>query len=160
MSGKISRSDGSPRRGSLEARIRTPQGEWPRVRGILETTPPLRHQLAGLLRPLTREGRRLRPGYFLALEPQRIALAPRSARVGEKMKRHAVRAAIALLWPIGRAWNACQLWRAGLDRKAALAWWREIDAHRGDRRSDAPSTPSGAPFAAPAAPTLEAGMHA
>jgi len=115
------------------------------------TTPSLWSQLAILLRPLSKAGRKTRPLWFLATRqcPWDIATAPPGSPFAERMKRHCVRSANALLWPIARLLSALMLAREGIDRPVALACWREIDARGCANRSGGFPTSSSVPFSPP-----------
>lgn len=93
-----------------------------------DTTPSLRRQLRVPLYPLTRAGRRTRPGWYLAARHPEISAAPSSASPAEKMKRHIVMAAICLWWPIARLLTVFFLWRDGIHPRSSRVWYRALDA--------------------------------
>lgn len=85
---------------------------------------------ARLLRPLSREGRRSAPLWYLAVRPTLLNKAPTGAPWTERMARHCESAATALFWPIGRALTVWLLWLDPPCPCSVRGWWAANKAAR------------------------------
>lgn len=95
--------------------------------------PPLSWRLAMTLRPLTKEGRRCNPLWYLTTRPHRIRQAPPGSPLGEKVRRRCEYAANVLWWPIARVLTLFFLWRDGLDHRVMTPYFAARGVATGDR---------------------------
>ena len=98
------------------------------------TKPPLSRRLTNLLRPLSKEGREIYPGYYLVALRPKIAKSPLGSSIAERTSRSVEVAAIYLWWPIARVLTAAHLVIRKPDIRRNLAWWTAIDAAQSNHR--------------------------
>ena len=96
--------------------------------------PPLSRRAAILLYPLTKEGRRKLPLWYLVRQPYGIRRAPKGSPLGERMRRLFEALSISLWWPIGKALSIMLVWYEKPAPQAVLAWWKALDADRHNPR--------------------------
>jgi hypothetical protein len=92
------------------------------------TIPPLSERIAFLLRPLTKEGRRRRPLWYLVRGRIRIGKAPKGSPLGERTRRVLEDWATFLWWPIARVLSVALLLCDRPDPRIVRAYWKAIDA--------------------------------
>lgn len=96
----------------------------------MNTIPPLSHRLTTLIRPLSRAGREMFPGYYLVHRRPRISKVPPGSPISRRVSRQVEVWAISLWWPIARVLCALDLYRRGIPKQAGLGWWRALATAR------------------------------